>query len=447
MTGIFRCFDWKAAEQKYEAIDCPASEESHGGPSEPRKITSDEVTQLLASAREVAQAERKSRSMEAKQPLQAPITSSPRDVGIVLPANLRPGTRVSGSVTDDPSRFESYPDLLVTRVKVPFESEGAAATLSGWTLESKDVTPQPAEGPFSFVVPAGTAAVDFVLRQAGDPSRSVSAKVSIAAAKPDKSAAVKDYESSALCFRGAVCVVEGPFSGDSRSTFVAFDKVPAAIIAEDNAAAYIDVPMTAIEGQSALIVAEGSKVAAMVVVVACLKVEPAFLQVEPGQSSLGQLFITNAGELAGDQWRYGIFPPSSLQQARELIPGFKPANAVEQDRERRERQEKRDWGGKKKKEDPVEESAGMVLVVVHNTTPDVATLRGAKQHSLVFHLVPESFGMGEFKYSFGIDPVKSGTLRLEVAAIPFLAPVKAQVFPADVRAKNEAATTNFSGTP
>ncbi len=60
MTGIFRCFDWNAAQQKHVAIDCPESEESHEGPKETPKITREEVLQHLAEARQAAQAEQKS---------------------------------------------------------------------------------------------------------------------------------------------------------------------------------------------------------------------------------------------------------------------------------------------------------------------------------------------------------------------------------------------------
>ena len=86
-------------------------------------------------------------------------------------------------------------------------------------------------------------------------------------------------------------------------------------------------------------------------------------------------------------------PSSNLERARALVSEFSPAKTVKQERERRETQEKQD--GLKKKDDKKEESAGMVLVTVSNATPDVVTMRGAKQQSFVFHLTPESFAMGE----------------------------------------------------
>ena len=70
----------------------------------------------------------------------------------------------------------------------------------------------------------------------------------------------------------------------------------------------------------------------------------------------------------------------------------------------------------------------MVLVVVRNTTPDIGTLRGVMQPVLSFRLGPESFSRGDFAYNMNIDSVASGTAIMQATAIPFLAPVKAEVF-------------------
>src|ERR1019366_4390308 len=94
---------------------------------------------------------------------------------------------------------------------------------------------------------------------------------------------------------------------------------------------------------------------------------------------------------------------------------FNPARTIEQERERREKQEKLD--GIKKKDDKKEESAGMVLVVVNNNNPDAATMRLAKQQAFVFHLTPESFPRGEFKYDIVIDAAKTGTFDLKTTAV------------------------------
>ena len=111
MTGIYRCFDWNAEQQKHVAIECPESEESHEGPKEVPKITRDEVMQFLAAARQAAQADEKSLRVKPKGPTQATTTTTNKEVGVVLPAHLRPGQRVSGRVVEDPDRFAGHPEL------------------------------------------------------------------------------------------------------------------------------------------------------------------------------------------------------------------------------------------------------------------------------------------------------------------------------------------------
>ena len=427
-TGTYRCFDWNAAQQKHLAIDCPESEESHEGPKRGPKITREEVMQHLVEARQAAQAEEKSHRVKPKSPAQSQVTNVNKDVGIVLPAHLRPGQRVSGRVVDDPDRFAGQPDLIVARVTLPMPSTGDASQLNGWTFEWKPSEPQPADGAISFTVPAAAGPVKFTFRQAGDPAIAVSGMVPVPKATTRKPSATHGYESPALCFKRDVCVVTGKFSGDSLNTFVSFDSNPARIVAETDSAAYVEVPRFMNLGPATLIVAEGSKVEAMAMVVALLELSHDREALDAHQEMITILRVDGAQELSDDQWHYGVYPPGSLERARALVPGFNPAKVTEQERELREKQEKLD--GLKKKEDKKEESAGMILVVLNNTTPNVATMRLSKEQTLVFHLTPESFSRGEFKYDAVIDMQNTGSFALKATAIPFLAPVKAQEFDA-----------------
>ena len=44
--------------------------------------------------------------------------------------------------------------------------------------------------------------------------------------------------------------------------------------------------------------------------------------------------------------------------------------------------------------------------------------------------------MGEFKYDIVLDGLQAGTFTMKTAAVPFLAPVKAQDFVADIDVRN-----------
>jgi hypothetical protein len=427
-TGSYRCFDWNATQQRHVAIECPESEESHEAPKEIPKLKREEVMQHLATARQAAEAEQKSQHVKPR----GSVTTTQKEVGVVVPARLQPGQRVSGRVVDDPDRFAGQPELTVVRVTLPLEPTGDSWWLGGWTFELKGSEPEPAEGPISFVVPSTSGPMEFTLRHASDPALAVSGKFQVSKTPAKVVPIPAGYESPALCFKRDLCVVTGKFNGDSRNTYAAFDNFPATVIAESDTAAYIQVPRFMDLGPATLIVAEGTKVEAMAMVVALVELTHYHEPLEAKQDMITILHVDGVPELSDDQWRYGVFPASNLERARALVPGFNPAKTIEQERERREKQEKLD--GIKKKDDKKEESAGMVLVVVNNTNPDVATMRLAKQQAFVFHLAPESFPRGEFKYDIVIDAAKTGTFDLKTTAVPFLAPVKAQEFDAGTTA-------------
>jgi len=425
MTGVYRCFDWNAALQNYKPRDCPASEESREGPSEVRRVTRDEVMQSLAAARATALAAEKSKSLQPKAALEAASSKMKQDIGLVLPAQLRPGQRVSGSLVLDPDRFADEPDLTVTRISLPFSSAADASNLRSLMFELKGAAPQPAEESISFDVPV-RGPIEFTLKQGNDPSVATSGKVTIGASTAATAVIASGYKSPALCFKRGLCLVTGRFNGNSHDTFAAFDKAPARIVAETDSAAYVEVPSDAIEGQTALIVAEGNSIAAMMMVVAEYSLAPNRIAIEPGQDRLSYLRLNSISELSNEQWRYGVYPGSNLQKARALLPGFNPAKAVEQAREEQERQDRHD--GYSMKGEDKDASAGMVLVVVRNQTPGLVTLRGSEHDQYVFTLTPDSFSRGDYKLSFALDASRSGTYALKAVAIPFLAPITAQVF-------------------
>ena len=86
--------------------------------------------------------------------------------------------------------------------------------------------------------------------------------------------------------------------------------------------------------------------------------------------------------------------------------------------ERLEQQEK----GVKPAGKEKEEKLGFIVYFLKNTTPDVATWRGAKDGVLVLPLNPESFSQGDYRYKFVAEANKTGAFAMDVAIIPFIAP-------------------------
>ncbi len=443
-TNVYKCEEWNTAANAYKVQECPSGEESSGGAESVKKFTADEVMQQLTQAR----------SATSQPPIRTgpPPTPAPgsnvKEVGLVLPANVRAGERVSGSVVDDPGDYENDPQVMVTRFALPFAASGKAATLSGWQVEISGEPPQAADGPIALSVPPGQIGVAILFRPADNVGAAVSKTIHIGGASGAKGTAhatagkkaSSSYLAPAVCVKGQLCVVRGTFNGDSSKTFAAFQTRPAKIIAETSDALYLAIPEVTEPGPRPLAIAEGAKAIAFPMVVAEFSIHPDRRDVPKGQNELMYPTVEGPGDLADPEWRPGNFPPSNLEQARKLIPGFQPAGAASS-HEKHESEEQREkekraamQGGASQndsdaKSESEENEGGEILLVIKNLTPDVVSFRDSKNGMFVFHLNAAAFKMGDFKYKFLVETNKGGAFGVHAWLIPFLAPVTGQEFP------------------
>jgi hypothetical protein len=430
-TNMYQCKEWNTAAQKYVEIECPAGEESSGAPETVKKFTRDEVMQQLAQAKQTRLEPARTTAPAAPA---AQTGTNVKEVGLILPANIRPGERVSGSVVENPSDYEAEEGIRVTRVALPFAPSGAGSTLAGWMLELSGEAPQAADGPIALTIPPGQLELAILFRQKGNEGSPVSKAISLPRATSSKTKKPSSYEAQAICFKGQVCEIRGPFGGDSSKTFVAFEQRPAKVLAETSDAAYVAVPERTEAGPRPMIVAEGSKVIAFPMVVAQFSLNPDRRDLKQGEKMLVYPTIEGPEELPDPLWQAGNFPASNLVEARKLIPGFQLPHASREARERREEEEKREAKGKPPGASAKDEEdmGGEILLVVKNLTPEQATFHESKNGTFVFQLRASSFKMGEFKYKFVVEALKTGDFGVKGYVIPFLAPVEGQEFAATI---------------
>ena len=437
-TNVYTCAEWNDAAHAYKGVDCPAGEESSGTPEAAKTFTADEMQEQLARAREPQRPSRRPATAAASP------GANVKEVGLVLPAHVRPGERVSGSVVEDPSDYDGSPEVMVTRFALPLAASGKAATLSGWQVEISGEPAQAADGPIVMTVPAGQSALAVLFRAADNAAAPVSKSVKLAGvtrarAAPDKAKASTPYLAPALCLKGRLCVVRGPFSGDSRKTFAAFETRPAKIVAETPDSAYLAIPDATEPGQRPLAMAEGTKAIAFPMAVGEFSLHPDRRNLPKGETLLMYATIEGAGDVPDSEWRPGNFPPSNLEEARKLLPGFQPAGgeSAHDKHEAEERREKEKRAAMKSGEknnseakgESEENEGGEILLVLKNLTPDVANFRDSKNGTYVFHLNSDAFKMGDFSYKFLVEAKQTGNFGVQGWLIPFLAPVKGQEFP------------------
>ena len=430
-TGVYRCSEWNVAAQDYRAIDCPSGEEERGGTDELKTFTYDEVMKNLEAARVTARRERKIGRMQPMIPIHPPITSAQKEVGLVLPAQLRRGERVSGTVVENPDQYSEMPGLAVTRVAVPFESTGEASQLAGWLFETEGEEARHADGPITLMVPRLGSGLNITFRQAGNPAHSVSQTLNFPQLSEKKSLRPNSFRAAALCLKGELCVVSGPFSGDSGKTFAAFEDRPATIVAETVDTAYVAIPEPTAPGTRPLFIAEGPKVAALPVVVGEFFIKNNGRELQAGETLITFPTLDGPGDIPDPAWQIGNYPATNLQRAQQLIPGFRPSQGDREVREKLEANEDEKGEPQEKREIKEKKQVGEILLVVQNLAPEKISLRSSRNEVLVFHLSDEAFRRGEFKYDLVVEAKKAGKVEVKGYVIPFLAPVAGQEFSVD----------------
>lgn len=427
-SNVYICKDWDVAAQDYKEIKCPAGGEGGGGegPEEAKTFTYDEVVRHVEAARNAALLERKQRRRRPAMPEQLHPSVVNKEIGLILPAQIGSGARFSGSVIEDPQRYEDMPGVTVFRITLPFASSGTGSSLLDWEVVSGGEKPQPADGPVTFALPPGSSKLNVTFRQSGDTGISAAKVIDLAQAK-SRSTLPHSFKAAAIYLKGQLCAVSGPFSGDSSKTFASFDERPARVVAETQDTSYIEVPELIHAGAPSLFIAEGPKLVALPVVVAELALDPERRNVSKGQTLLVNARLDGPEEVPGNGWRGGNFPPANLAEARKLVPGFQLP------KQSREADEKRETGKKEAEDKPEteEEQSGEILLVLKNAAPGLVTLRGSKDGVYIFRLKHPSFSRGGFSYDLVAEAINSGTFAVKGYVIPFLAPVRGQEFSAN----------------
>jgi hypothetical protein len=423
-AGTYRCSEWNTAAQDYRALECPSGEEEGGGNTAPKKFTYEEVMKHLDAAR---------RNAKVSPAAAAPMGGLRPEVGIILPAQVRPGERVSGLVVENPEHYAEMPEVLITRVTVPFESSGEGSRLSGWLLETAGEEPRRADGPITFVVPRTGSGLNITFQEAGNPAHAFSQVLNVSNQSRKNSPPPNSFQVAALCMKGGLCAVSGSFNGDSSKTFAAFEDRPATIVAETSDTAYLSVPDTTGPGSRPLFIAEGSKVIALPAVVGAFSVRNNGRELQAGETLITFPTLDGPGDVPDSAWQAGNFPAGILERARQLIPGFELGgeqcrSSDKADRDEREAEE----NAKEEKNDEREEKKeeGRVLIVIKNLAPERTSMHSSKDDIVAFCLSDEAFQRGAFKYDLRIDVRKAGKVEVRGYVIPFLAPVAGQEFPA-----------------
>jgi len=336
-------------------------------------------------------------------------------VGIVMPTDTRPGDQISATVVTDPQAYAGVPGLRVVPATVPLEKDAqGAATLSGVVVEAGDKKPQSAEGPLLVRVAQDAQEVDFAFeRLSGDkPPAGITSSVEdsvsypiltedVGSTTPASSGMPASYTTPPVYSDGALQVIHGPVSGDSKTTQVLVDNQPGKIIAESPRSLYFKLPENTMPGAHTVTLKEGAQtLTSFRVAVVSLKLWADLLVLKRGQSTMFHVTILGADSIPASAWHAGV--EKDLVDSKE-VAALVPVS------------------------DLSPEKPGLIAMNIENRSTDTVKLTDAKGDQITKLLGKERFAGGPYTFDGKLKSVSDGTFNIEVRIVPLLAPIAGEL--------------------
>lgn len=351
-------------------------------------------------------------------------------IGIVLPADTRPGDTATATVVKDPQSYAGVPGLRVVQATVPLSTDAQGeASLSGLVVNTGDGQQQPASQPLRLKVPATAAMLSLTVSEIGSDTPMASETVPLTQApltpesaiwEPSRAAQIPAtaYQTVPAEDGGAVQAIHGPVSGDSSSTQIQVDGKPSTIVAESPRAVYWELPDNVSPGAHKVTVAEDEQVmSSFRVAVIGLKLSADQLRLLKGQSTTMHATVEGANAIPASAWQPGfdsdLVDPKS---AEELLPSrlgsTKPA---------------------------------AIVLKIENKSGDAIKLPGAKANVITLPLEEENFSNGADTVDQKIQSTRSGGFNVTADVTPLLAPISGEALAAPAQSE-QTATVNKRST-
>lgn len=331
-------------------------------------------------------------------------------VGIVLPADSKPGERVSGSVVTDPASYQGIPALRVETLSVPLSRDASGkVTLRGMVMSTGDGKSQPAEDGWSTVVPPN-GKINIGVGPVDQPSQLVKKDIPVATpsgAQPQTPASPaptgppnpSDFETPPVYVNGAVQVIRGPVDGDRATTNISIDaRLPARVIAESPRATYFKLPDGVAAGSHRVVMREGGGGVSFPVVVLTLTMSADKLELRSGESTKFSAVVSGPQSLPQSAWRPGL--PSDLvdiASIRRFMPKFQP---------------------------PSSSDAGNIFLAIDNGSRDTVSISPANNEMVVSTLGRSAFGSGPYEYHGVVKSKRSGRFTINSLVVALFAPIE-----------------------
>ena len=324
-------------------------------------------------------------------------------VGVVLPADSRPGDTITGTVVNDPKTYEGNPALRVVEQTVPLAvDEGGKASLHGVVVDVGDRPSMPADAPLTYTVPSHATSIPIIVYRTGTPP-STPEKVPVETRVTEKPSPPVRYQTPSAYTDSPVQVVTGKFGGDANFTQVEMAGKPADVVAESPRAVYWKMPEGVQPGSNEVVVKDGSTAVSFPVSVLRLSINADRLTLKRGESTAYHVTVSGFEGLSDSAWRAA--PPSETTDMATLskaAPSFQP---------------------------PAPGSDGVVLLTIQNASSNTVTLNNSSNGTVVIPIKQSDIKNGSYEYHGTIKSKQAGGFNINSSVVSFLSPVAGEVQP------------------
>jgi hypothetical protein len=335
----------------------------------------------------------------------------PTVVALVVPADVRPGDTVSGSLVMDPKEYDKIPAVRVVLMELPLENgEDGKPTLRGVVADTGDGRLQPVDHGLKFRLPDKTFErinqIRTLFRRGNNPVSIATQQVPLGAAAPglekvaQMTGKASDFESPAVAPATSLNVIRGPFDGNSETTLIEVNGKRARVIAETPRATYYKLPSGLPPGPNKVALRKGNRTATFTLYVVRLEMSADRLYLKQGETTEFRAVVTGLQDMPDSMWHSGASPElADTANLRALAPGFHPPAAGE---------------------------AGTILLTIENGSPETITILHSKNEVVVLTLDAKALAKGPYIYTDTLRSRRSGSFAITAVLTAFVAPASGQ---------------------
>ena len=311
------------------------------------------------------------------------------DVGVVLTSHVISGETIAGSMVTNPRDFAGISTLQIIPAQLPgIPGVSTADLLKKYKVQAADDAAfVPADGPFTF---RAEPTVEFKVARSDLENAPVATVRIQLRLDPGPIQPESGFRIPPLTLAGAVHLIHGPLSGDSRKTRITVNGSSARILAESPREVFCFVPPATAVGPAEWFVVDSGRRAHLKNWVLALQMSADKLKLMKGESTAFHVYIRGVETIPQEAWFGSGTVPELIDPAlvTKFLPNFRP---------------------------PSPNQPGVLVLTLENMSVGTVTMSGGNRLAL-------TFGYGEPKYEHHgtLTATRAGSFDIDGTLIPFL---------------------------